>query len=210
MITGLQRHLDGFDYIILEQRRDGKTQIAIATYLGYSQSWVSLRVARLKQFGLLNDIGSVTKKGLEALANRFKDEKPTEEKPYIKHEGGDSVLKSPSENIELNITSADTVQSSDETGVLHGSPWDYSNGHLTLKGELRLREYTEEVEHPTHYGGDTFYEPIKVIAAWDLNFNLGSAVKYISRAGKKGPALTDLKKAVFCLQQEIKKLEESE
>ena len=45
---------------------------------------------------------------------------------------------------------------------------------------------SEQVNHPQHYGGkDNPFEAIKVIEAWDLDFCLGNAVKYISRAGKK-------------------------
>ncbi len=65
----------------------------------------------------------------------------------------------------------------------------------------------EAVEHPAHYGGDTVYEAWKVIDAWDLNFFLGNAVKYISRAGKKGDPIEDLRKAAFCLQKEIQRRE---
>lgn len=64
-------------------------------------------------------------------------------------------------------------------------------------------EVKEAVNHPKHYGGDTTYETIKVIEAWDLNFNLGNTVKYISRAGKKGNKLEDLKKAMWYLKREI-------
>jgi hypothetical protein len=66
----------------------------------------------------------------------------------------------------------------------------------------------EEVEHPSHYGGDTTYETIKVIEAWDLGFHLGNAVKYISRAGKKDPKqiVTDLEKARFYLNRQIELL----
>ena len=46
---------------------------------------------------------------------------------------------------------------------------------------------SEQVNHPQHYGGkDNPFEAIKVIEAWDLDFCLGNAVKYISRAAKKG------------------------
>jgi hypothetical protein len=38
---------------------------------------------------------------------------------------------------------------------------------------------TEAVNHPAHYGGDTTYEAIKVIEAWNLGFHDGNAVKYI-------------------------------
>lgn len=62
----------------------------------------------------------------------------------------------------------------------------------------------EQVNHPEHYGGaDNPYEAIKVIEAWSLNFNLGNCAKYISRAGKKGDALEDLKKARWYLDREI-------
>ena len=69
----------------------------------------------------------------------------------------------------------------------------------------------EPVNHPEHYGGkDNPYEAIKVIEAWDLNFNLGNTAKYISRAGKKLNALEDLKKAQWYLGREIKNLEKNQ
>lgn len=62
----------------------------------------------------------------------------------------------------------------------------------------------DSVNHPAHYGGgDNPYEAIKVIEAWGLGFCLGNAVKYIARAGKKGDALEDLKKARWYLDREI-------
>jgi hypothetical protein len=67
----------------------------------------------------------------------------------------------------------------------------------------------EMINHPEHYGGDSMYEAIKVIEAWDLDFHLGNTVKYISRAGKKeaGKELQDLKKALWYLERKIKLLE---
>lgn len=67
---------------------------------------------------------------------------------------------------------------------------------------------SETINHPPHYGGDTTYEAIKVIEAWELGFCLGNAVKYICRAGKKGDALEDLEKAAWYLAWEIGKLKE--
>lgn len=67
----------------------------------------------------------------------------------------------------------------------------------------------EAVDHPPHYGGaDNPYEAIKVIEAWGLGFCLGNAVKYISRAGRKGvtPALEDLQKAAWYLHREIERM----
>ena len=64
----------------------------------------------------------------------------------------------------------------------------------------------EKVEHPDHYQSENI-EAIDVIEAFELNFSLGSAVKYILRAGKK-PSETaeeDLSKAVWYIQREIKR-----
>jgi Protein of unknwon function (DUF3310) len=66
----------------------------------------------------------------------------------------------------------------------------------------------EAVNHPAHYGGShNPYEAIKVIEAWALGFCLGNTVKYIARAGLKGDALEDLKKARWYLDREIKSRE---
>jgi len=68
----------------------------------------------------------------------------------------------------------------------------------------------DQVNHPDHYGGaDNLYEAIKVIHAWSLNFALGSALKYICRAGKKHGVdeIEDLKKAKWYLEWEIERRE---
>ena len=63
----------------------------------------------------------------------------------------------------------------------------------------------EYVTHPIHYGGkDNPYEAIKVIEAWELGFNLGNTIKYISRAGKKDSIVQELQKALWYLEREIK------
>lgn len=64
----------------------------------------------------------------------------------------------------------------------------------------------DSVNHPTHYGGDTPYETIKVLKAWLTpeeyrGFLIGNAIKYLSRAGKKGDALEDQKKAAWYLAE---------
>jgi hypothetical protein len=67
----------------------------------------------------------------------------------------------------------------------------------------------EAVNHPSHYGGaDNPYEAIKVIEAWQLDFCLGNALKYIARAGKKDAAteFEDLEKAEWYLKRRIEKL----
>ena len=65
----------------------------------------------------------------------------------------------------------------------------------------------EQVEHPTHYCYSK-YEPKDVIRAWGLNFNLGSVIKYIARAGRKDDILMELKKAREFLAFEIEAIEE--
>ena len=65
----------------------------------------------------------------------------------------------------------------------------------------------EMVNHPNHYGGENNpYEAIKVIEAWDLNFNLGNVIKYVSRSDKKNNKLEDLEKAAWYLNRAIQNL----
>lgn len=63
------------------------------------------------------------------------------------------------------------------------------------------------VNHPSHYkvGG---IETIDFIEAKGLNYHLGNAVKYISRADHKGTAIQDLKKAVWYILRDIKNREQ--
>lgn len=60
----------------------------------------------------------------------------------------------------------------------------------------------EAVKHPKHYAYSE-YEPKDVIRAWGLNFNLGNAVKYVARAGRKDDIVQDLEKAKQYLDFEI-------
>jgi hypothetical protein len=71
-----------------------------------------------------------------------------------------------------------------------------------------MKKKPDAINHPEHYGGsESIYEAIKVIDAWKLDFCLGNVIKYISRAGKKGSKLEDLRKAQWYLNHEIKRLE---
>lgn len=60
-----------------------------------------------------------------------------------------------------------------------------------------------DITNPEYYRRSI--EVIDFIEAYELNFNLGNAVKYISRAGHKNPdtEIEDLKKAVWYLEREI-------
>ena len=59
------------------------------------------------------------------------------------------------------------------------------------------------IERPAHYVEGRKYEPKDVIRDWDLNFNLGNVIKYVSRAGRKDSKIVDLEKAKQYLQFEI-------
>ena len=58
---------------------------------------------------------------------------------------------------------------------------------------------------PDYYNPDSSYEPRKVIKAWGLDWNLGNALKYIARCGKKAnnSKLIDLEKAMTYIGFEI-------
>lgn len=62
----------------------------------------------------------------------------------------------------------------------------------------------DNVNHPPHYIKGRDIEPIDVIEDWGLDFHLGNAVKYISRAGRKGSFDEDVRKAIWYLQRRIK------
>lgn len=78
------------------------------------------------------------------------------------------------------------------------------------EGIMTEREGFDVVSHPAHYTEGRKYEPRKVITDWGLSFFLGNVVKYISRAGRKGPIIEDLKKARQYLDWEIERLEEEQ
>ena len=60
----------------------------------------------------------------------------------------------------------------------------------------------DPVNHPAHYkvGG---IETIDFIEAKRLNYNMGNAVKYITRADHKGSRKQDLEKAIWYLRREV-------
>lgn len=58
------------------------------------------------------------------------------------------------------------------------------------------------INHPAHYNTGKI-EVIDFIEDQKLGFNLGNAVKYISRSAHKGTELDDLRKARWYLDREI-------
>ena len=92
-----------------------------------------------------------------------------------------------------------------------------NNGQEILIPSHYVPKDKEMIDHPSHYGGaNNPYEAIKVIEAWEADFNIGTTLRYLCRCGKKtigGSAeemrLEDLKKARWYLDREIQNIEKS-
>ena len=69
-----------------------------------------------------------------------------------------------------------------------------------IMAELPLED---PVNRSSHYKGRR-YEAIDIIEDFQLNFQLGNAVKYILRCKKKGNKTQDLKKAIWYLERECR------
>ncbi len=80
-------------------------------------------------------------------------------------------------------------------------PKEIDEGESENKADVGTAEF-DEISKPKHYCFSN-YQPKDVIREWDLNFNLGNAIKYIARAGKKESAIKDLKKARQYIEFEI-------
>jgi hypothetical protein len=79
------------------------------------------------------------------------------------------------------------------------------------KGEVAEEEEVDYVNHPTHYNLDpSGIECIEIIR--HRNFNVGSAIKYLWRAGFKnssiagGQHIEDLEKAIWYINDEIARI----
>lgn len=85
---------------------------------------------------------------------------------------------------------------------------DYKTKEREGKMPKQKQNTTDIVQAPSHYT-DGKIEVWSYIADKKLNFALGSAIKYISRAGKKegSDTITDLRKAMRCLELHITDLE---
>ena len=77
-----------------------------------------------------------------------------------------------------------------------------SKPKIRMQGNIERQPEVDMVNSPPHYtaGG---VETIDFIEAKNLNYNLGNAVKYITRAGLKGNRAEDLQKAKWYIEREI-------
>ena len=101
--------------------------------------------------------------------------------------------------------------------IKHERNWKCRDGAVDLNYGDTAREVDESldtgfdaVDRPSHYAEGRRYEPIDVIEDWGLGMHLGNATKYISRAGRKGDELEDLKKARWYIDRRISLLEDEE
>lgn len=79
-------------------------------------------------------------------------------------------------------------------------------GVTPAKGRDRIQD--DPVSHPSHYASDgqfSFPDPECIMLTRLLDFNAGNAVKYIWRAGFKGSVAEDLRKALWYMDDAIKK-----
>ena len=86
---------------------------------------------------------------------------------------------------------------------------DFDDGHdYGIQRAILLAEHLDENTNktPKHY--QATIQPIDLINAQNLNFNLGNVVKYVSRAGKKQGEniISDLEKAKNYIDFEIERL----
>jgi uncharacterized protein DUF3310 len=77
-----------------------------------------------------------------------------------------------------------------------------AGGGVVIRLKPAAPRSVDSIDHPPHYksGG---LEAIDVIEAFGLGFCLGNAIKYVLRAGRKGDAGEDLKKARWYINREI-------
>ena len=71
--------------------------------------------------------------------------------------------------------------------------------------DCTMKHMDDKINHPKHYCEGRKYEPIDVIEDWGLGMHGGNAVKYISRAGRKGDAIEDLEKARWYVDRYVQK-----
>lgn len=109
--------------------------------------------------------------------------------------------------VAVNMPALDTY----EHGQIHRAKYEPEPIKRAAESMAKLakavKNYNSDmIHHQAHYCYSK-YEPKDVIREWGLNFNLGSAVKYIARAGRKDDILQELKKAKQFLEFEIEAIE---
>jgi hypothetical protein len=77
---------------------------------------------------------------------------------------------------------------------------------VQCSGGGRGGEWADDpVDHPVHYNSHP--SGVETITITEhMTFNLGNAIKYVWRAGEKGTFEQDLRKAIWYIEREIKRV----
>jgi len=74
--------------------------------------------------------------------------------------------------------------------------------------EHHQKHQTDAVNHPAHYTAHP--SGVECICITEhYNFCIGNAIKYLWRAGQKGDAVQDLRKAIWYIEREINRLQQN-
>jgi len=92
--------------------------------------------------------------------------------------------------------------------VMLAKGYETLDGGSPTPGVEDMAHEHDAVSHPSHYTSHPSGVECIQVTEW-MNFNIGNAVKYLWRAGGKGDAVEDLKKAAWYIQREITRLENS-
>lgn len=133
------------------------------------------------------------------------DKYPMTDLPYFYVDEDDETIRNlidkyrGSDNTNLNRK--DDEISMENQSSCNKFDFDEEAKHPKFYKKVDTTEY-DVVKKPEHYNYSSI-QPKDAIRAWGLNFNLGSAVKYIARAGHKDDIIQDLSKAIQFIQFEL-------
>lgn len=127
------------------------------------------------------------------------------EMPYWNGDAYKGIWSSHNAMWRITLKNGETLELKNQKGFKKPIPINEAI-EILQKYNQRADTQTDMVNHPAHYTSGNI-EVWDFIIDQDLNYCLGNAVKYISRAGKKDDAIQDLNKAINFLKREIKRLE---
>jgi hypothetical protein len=118
----------------------------------------------------------------------------------------------PPEAAEVNLVSMDVTPDYPYTVEMTArefeeyADWVHETKDERIGGWVELSDLSDDpVSHPSHYTTGSI-EVKDYIADKNFNFFLGNVIKYVSRAGLKGDAVTDLLKARQYIDFELDRL----
>lgn len=121
---------------------------------------------------------------------------------------GDTVVVQDPEGVTaegvINLVEEERLRVVTSAGI--GVKFNRASGRSVPTGGWFIVEpASTAVDHPAHYNQHpSGVECIDVVE--HMSFNVGNAIKYLWRAGHKGPPLQDIEKAVWYLNREVARL----